>query len=365
MKSKDQKIFLEALNELEKEKGIKKEELLVAIETALIAAFKKNYGDSENVEIEINRETGEVKVLSNKMVVENVEDKYTEISLEDAKDFKKRAKIGDIIAFEINAETFKRNAIQNAKQIVIQKVREYEKQNIYNKFKNIENTIISALVKKTDDNGNIYVEINGLEAIIPYKELLDDDVFVQGDRVTIYVGAVEEGTKYTKTFLSRRVDQLVIKLFEREIPEIAEGVVEIKAIAREAGSRTKIAISTEDPNIDLKGVCIGENNIRIHKILKELNGEKIDLIEWDNDIRYFVKNALSPAEIFAIEILKNDKDVVANVEVDETQLSMAIGKKGQNTRLASKLCKLRINVVAKSKEEQLDEINDESLEQGE
>ena len=225
MKSRDQRIFLEALDELEKEKGIVKEELLEAVEVALMAAYKKNYGEKDNAEVTINRQTGEVKVFSKRLVVEKVENPDEEISFEDALGVRKRIKIGDTLNLEISAESFKRNAIQNAKQIVVQKVRECEKKNIYNKFKQIEKTIVSAVVRKTDEKGNLYIDINGLEAIIPEKELSEVDKFVQGDRIKLYIGTVEEATKYTKCYLSRKADELMRGLLELEIPEIEEGTI--------------------------------------------------------------------------------------------------------------------------------------------
>ena len=344
MKSKDQRIFLEALDELEKEKGILKEELLEAVETALLAAYKKNYGEKDNAEISINRETGEVKVFSRRKVVETVENPDEEISLQDAHSIKKRAKLDDIIDFEINAEGFKRNAIQNAKQIVVQKVRECEKRNHFNKFKQIEKSIVSAAVRKTDEKGNLYIDINGLEAIIPAKELSEADKFQQGDRIKVYVGSVEESTKYTKSFLSRKAEELLRGLLELEIPEIEEGIIEIKNIAREAGSRTKVAVYSEDSNLDVKGACIGKNGMRIQSIIDELRGEKIDIVMWDEDTAYFVKNALNPSEVISVDIIEKEEERVARVIVREDQLSLAIGKKGQNSRLAARLCGIKIDI---------------------
>lgn len=253
MKAKEQGIFLAALDELEKEKGLKKDELLSAIETALLAAYKRNYKDAENAYVEINKETGDVKVKAKKEVVEKVDTPATQISLEEAKIYSKRAKIGSVIDVEINAEHFKRNAIQNAKQIVIQKVREHEKLNIYNKFKLLEDSLVNALVKKTDEQGNLYVEINGIETIIPTRNLNPNDSFVQGDIISVYIGTVEEGTKFTKVDFSRNSEKFLEKLFEREIPEIATGEIVIKSIAREAGSRSKVALYSDDVNLDVKG----------------------------------------------------------------------------------------------------------------
>ena len=346
MKGRDQKIFLEALDELEKEKGILKEELLETIEIALLAAYKKNYGEKDNVKVTINRNSGDVKVYSQRLVVENVENPDEEISLEDAISVKKRAKLGDILDLEINAESFKRNAIQNAKQIVVQKVRECEKRNIFNKFKEIENSIVSANVRKTDEKGNLYVDINGLEAIVPQKELSPTDKFVQGDRIKIFIGEVEEATKFTKTFVSRKSEELLRGLLELEVPEIYEGIIEIKNIAREAGSRSKVAVYSNDKNLDVKGACIGRNGMRIQTIIDELQGEKIDVVLWNEDVREFVKNALNPAQVLSVEIVEEGEDnlKVAKVVVAENQLSLAIGKKGQNSRLAARLCGVKIDI---------------------
>ncbi|WP_039901584.1 transcription termination factor NusA [Leptotrichia sp. oral taxon 879] len=346
MKGRDQKIFLEALDELEKEKGILKEELLETIETALLAAYKKNYGEKDNVKVTINRNSGDVKVYSQRLIVENVENPEEEISLEDAISVKKRSKLGDILDLEINAESFKRNAIQNAKQIVVQKVRECEKRNIFNKFKEIENSIVSANVRKTDEKGNLYVDINGLEAIVPAKELSPVDVFRQGDRIKIYIGAVEESTKFTKTFVSRKSEELLRGLLELEVPEIYEEIIEIRNIAREAGSRSKVAVYSNDENLDVKGACIGRNGMRIQNIIDELCGEKIDIVLWNEDITEFVKNALNPAEVLSVEIIEEGEEnmKVARVLVAENQLSLAIGKKGQNSRLAARLCGVKIDI---------------------
>ena len=347
MKSKDQRIFLEALDELEREKGIIKEELLEAVETALLAAYKKNYGEKDNAEITINRETGEVKVFSRRTVVEDVVKPEEEISLEDARSLKRRVKLGDVIDVEINAEGFKRNAIQNAKQIVVQKVRECEKKNIFNKFKQIEKMIVAATVRKTDEKGNLYIDINGLEAIVPAKELSEADRFHQGDRIRVYVGSVEESTKYTKSFLSRKAEELLRGLLELEIPEIEDGIIEIKNIAREAGSRTKVAVYSEVANIDTIGACIGQKGARIKNIVDELNGEKIDIVIWKPEVEEFVSAVLSPAVVESVEILE---DGTAKVLVAPSQLSLAIGKNGQNARLAARITGMRVDIKVTDKE---------------
>ena len=264
---------------------------------------------------------------------------------------------------EINAEGFKRNAIQNAKQIVVQKVRECEKKNIFNKFKQIEKMIVAATVRKTDEKGNLYIDINGLEAIVPAKELSEADRFRQGDRIRVYVGTVEESTKYTKSFLSRKAEELLRGLLELEIPEIEDGIIEIKNIAREAGSRTKVAVYSEDPNLDVKGACIGKNGMRIQSIIDELQGEKIDIVLWDEDMTTFVKNALNPAEVISVDIIENEEERIARVVVNEDQLSLAIGKKGQNSRLAAKLCGIKIDIhTAESYEDDQDEYEEDEIE---
>ena len=277
---------------------------------------------------------------------------------------KKRAKLGDILDFEINAESFKRNAIQNAKQIVVQKVRECEKRNIFNKFKEIENSIVSANVRKTDEKGNLYVDINGLEAIVPQKELSPTDKFVQGDRIKIFIGEVEEATKFTKTFVSRKSEELLRGLLELEVPEIYEGIIEIKNIAREAGSRSKVAVYSDDKNLDVKGACIGRNGMRIQTIIDELQGEKIDIVLWNEDVKEFVKNALNPAQVLSVEVVEEGEDnlKVAKVVVAENQLSLAIGKKGQNSRLAARLCGVKIDIHTKSDE--VAESDEDELEEG-
>lgn len=344
MKKSDGKLFLEALDELELEKGMDREELIQSIENALFVAYKKQYKDLENATVQINRKSGDVKIYSIKNVVENVENDILEISLEDAKKVKKSVSVGDTVEIEINSEEFKRKAIQNAKQIVIQKVREFEKQYTYQSFKKLEFKIVTAEVKKTDENGNVYIEMGKLEAVVSFKDLLPNDNFKQGDKILVYVSEVEEGTKYSRILITRRSPELVIKLFEREIPEIENGLINIVGISREAGERTKIALASNDENLDIRGACIGKNGSRINSILKELSGEKIDLVLYDEDIRIFVKNALSPAEIEAVEIVKEEEEdrLIAKVDVLPTQFTSTVGKKGQNVRLASKLCDIKI-----------------------
>ncbi|MGL6064558.1 MAG: transcription termination factor NusA [Fusobacteriaceae bacterium] len=344
MKSKDAKIFLEALGELEREKGISKESLLVAVEQALLAAYKKNFGDEENVEVEINRETGDVKIYEIKLVVNNevVNDAALEISLTDAYEIKKRVKAGDTVKIEVNCEEFKRNAIQNGKQIVIQKVREAERENVFNKFKVKEHDIINGTIRRIDEKRNIHIDFDGLEASLPTSEQSPVDVYRVGERIKVYLSEVEKTNKFPRILISRKHEGLLKKLFEIEIPEIESGVIEIKAVAREAGSRAKVAVFSHDENIDTVGACIGQKGLRIRNIVNELNGEKIDIVVWRDSIEEFVAAVLSPAKVSSVEIL--DNGMTARVIVDPTQLSLAIGKNGQNARLAAKLTGMRVDI---------------------
>ena len=350
MKAKDSKIFLEALDELEKEKGISKESVLEAIELALLAAYKKNYGEDENVEVIVDRESGEIKVLASKTVVDadDLLDPNEEISLEDAKEIKKRTKIGDVLKFEVSCDNFRRNAVQNGKQIVIQKVREAEREHIYEKFKERENDIVSGIIRRIDNKKNIFIEIDGIELILPPAEQSYSDVYRVGERIKVFVYNVEKTNKFPKILISRKNEGLLKKLFEIEIPEISAGIIEIKSVAREAGSRAKVAVYSQVPNIDTVGACIGQKGTRIKNIVDELNGERIDIVEWKESMEQFVSAVLSPAVVSSVEILE---DGTAKVLVEPSQLSLAIGKNGQNARLAARLTGTRVDIKVLEKEE--------------
>lgn len=342
MNKKDQKALLDALDVLEKEKGISKEVLIETIEQALLAAYKKNYEEDGNVEISIDRKSGEIKVLSTKEIVEEVLDSALEISLEDAKKVDPKAKMDDFIKVEEQCEEFKRNAIQNGKQIVIQKVREAERNTMYNNFKMKEHTIINGIIRRIDDRNNICIEFDKMEAILPMVEQSLSDRYVVGERIKVYVVEVEKKPKFPKVVISRKHEDFLKELFNLEISEISEGVIEIKSIAREAGSRAKVAVYSEDSNIDTIGACIGQRGMRIKAIVDELNGEKIDIIEWSDDVEKFVATALSPAKVEKVEILEDGG--TARVLVEPSQLSLAIGKNGQNARLAAKLTNMRVDI---------------------
>ena len=343
---KDTAIFLDAIIELEKEKGIKREELFERLKAGLLAAYKKDFNDHENISVDIT-EKGVVKMYAEKTVVENIVkfyDKDLEISLDEAKEHHKRAKVGDVIKIELKADGFKRNAIQRTKSIIVQYVREKEKEEMIRQFKMVENEIVNLTVKRVEPNGNLYSDMNDLDVTILQKELLPTDDFKAGDKFSAYVRSVNVTGKYPKVDLTRCDDKYLAKLFEREVPEIKQGLVSIKGISRELGVKSKVAIYSEDKNLDIKGACIGKDSLRINNVLNELNGEKIELVEWNEDLRLFVKNALYPAELISVEIVRNDEEIIAKVEVDPDQLTLAIGKKGINTKLAGKLCKLRVNI---------------------
>lgn len=344
MKSKDAKIFLEALDELEKEKGISKENLLSTVEQALLAAYKKNYGEEENVEVEIDRETGDVKIYEIKTVVptEDLYDAAVEIAYDDALEIKKRVKIGDTIKIEVNCEEFRRNAIQNGKQIVIQKVREAEREYVYDRFKVREHDIINGIIRRIDERKNIFIEFDGIEAILPPVEQSPADTYRVGERIKVYLVEVEKTNKFPKIIISRKHEGLLRKLFELEIPEITSGLIEIKAVAREAGSRAKVAVYSTDSNIDTVGACIGQKGLRIKNIVNELNGEKIDIVIWKESVEEFVSAVLSPAKVISVEVVEEEN--TARVIVDNSQLSLAIGKNGQNARLAAKLTGMRVDI---------------------
>ncbi|MCS5421587.1 MULTISPECIES: transcription termination factor NusA [Psychrilyobacter] len=344
MTKKDFKIFLEALDELEKEKGISKEELIETIEQAILAAYKKNYGEYDNLSVRIDEKKAKIIIFVPKTVVTNVEDDELEIELSEAQLIpgKKRAKIGDVVEIEENCEEFKRNAIQNGKQIVIQKVREAERQHLYDNFKENEHEMLNGIIRRIDERRNIHIEFDMKEAVLAIQEQSPADLYRVGDRLKVYVSEVEKTNKYPKIIITRKHDDFLRKLFELEVPEIEEGIIELKSVVREAGSRAKVAVYSDNTDIDTVGACIGQRGLRIKNIVNELNGEKIDIIEWKADKKEFVKAALSPAKVESVEIL--DDDETARVIVEKSQLSLAIGKAGQNARLAAKLTGMRVDI---------------------
>lgn len=349
MKNKDFKIFLEALDELEREKGIEREKILETLEAALLAAYKKNYGDDANAKVYINVGTGEVKICTIKHVVSNVVNPKIEISLEDAMKYVKKPEMGAEISIEENGDDFRRNAIQNAKQIVIQRIRESEREIVFNKFKGKEGNIIIGVIRRIDEKGNIHIDFSGIESVLPITEQSPLDMYKLGARIKVFVVEVAKSTKFPKIVISRKNEGFLKKLFEFEVPEIEEGVIEIRSVAREAGSRAKVAVYSKNEDIDTVGSCIGQKGLRIKSIVDELNGEKIDIVDWSDNKEQFVSNALSPAKVKKIDMM--DGGHVARVTVAGDQLSLAIGKSGQNARLAAKLTGLKVDIKVEDEQE--------------
>ena len=337
--------FLAAIDQIAKEKGIKKDILIDAIDAALVTAYKKNYGTSQNVRVYIDRETGEVDVLGRKTVVKTVQDELLEINIEDAKKINPIYNEGDIAEIKVTPKNFGRIAAQTAKQVVVQRIREAERNIIYEEFINKEDEIVNGLVQRKEKN-NVFIDLGKTEAILGPNEQSPGELYNMGDRIKTYVVEVKKTTKGPQVILSRTHPGLVKRLFELEVPEIKDGIVEIKSIAREAGSRTKIAVFSHDENVDAVGACVGQRGHRVQVIVDELRGEKIDIISWNIEPEIFVANALSPAKVINVRI--NKEENTANAIVSDSQLSLAIGKEGQNARLAAKLTGWKIDIKSES-----------------
>lgn len=340
------KEFFEALEELSVEKGINKEYLLDAIESALVTAYKKNFNSQENVKIVIDEEKASIKVYSLKEVVEEVFDPAIEISVESAQKYKKRAEIGDVVEVEITPKDFGRISAQTAKQVIIQKIREAEREIVFSEYSDRQGEIVSGLVQKVDKNVMI-VDLGKIEGIMTANEQIEGEEYHVNDKIKAYVLEVQKNSKgVPQMLISRTHPGFVKRLFELEIPEIYEGLIEIKNIVREAGSRTKIAVYSKDMNIDPVGSCVGPRGIRIQNILNELRNEKIDVVEWSEDPVQYIASALSPATVLAVDI--NQDDMSSKVVVPDNQLSLAIGKDGQNARLSAKLTGWKIDIKSES-----------------
>ena len=330
------KELLQALDELQTEKGITKDYMIESLKMALEAAYKKNYETKEEVKVDIDEVTGNIKVYAVKTVVENVEDPDLEINLENAKEITKRAKIGNTVNIEVTPKNFGRIAASAGKQIIIQRVREAEKNLILTQYSDKQGEIVVGVVQRTDKMGMI-VDLGRVEAMIPTRELVPSEIYESHQRIKAFVLSVEDSGKFgPQIILSRKSPDFVKKLFELEVPEIEEGLVEVKAVAREAGYRTKIAVVSNDENIDPVGACIGKKGVRKDSISRELNGEKIDIIPYTDDVPSFIVNALSPAEILAIDINEDDK------------FALAIGARGQNVKLAAILTGWKIDIKKRS-----------------
>ena len=346
MKSNENKELIMALDELEKERGISKDYLLESLEVALVAAYKKNFDSAENVKVEIDSQTGEIHVYAQKEVVETVENSQLQISLEDAKKIEKKAKIGDIINIETKPKDFGRIAAGAAKQHVIQKVREAERNMIFDEYNDRKGEIVTGIIQKAD-KGTVVLDLGKLEGIMPLKEQIPTEHCHVNDKIKAYVLSVEKGLKGApQVLVTRSHPDVIKKLFELEIPEIYEGLIEVKAVSRDPGYRSKVAVYSKNPDIDPVGSCVGAKGIRIQNIINEMNGEKIDVIEWSEDPATFICAALLPAHVMAVDIKEDEK--FAQVIVPDEELSLAIGKGGQNARLAVKLTNWKIDIKSET-----------------
>ena len=341
----DKAEFIEALNTIEKEKGIDKEVIFDAIEASLVSACKKNFGSSQNIKVEINRETGEVAVYAQKEIVETVDDPATQLSYAEARILGPNYHIGDTYNEVITPRNFGRISAQTAKQVVVQKFREAEREILYNQYITKEKDIVTGIVQRHEKK-NVIVQLGKIDAILLPNEQIAGEEYNFSDRIKVYVLEVKQTTKGPQIYVSRTHPELVKRIFEQEVPEVHDGTVEIKSIAREAGSRTKIAVYSKDPNVDAVGACVGQNGCRVNVIVSELNGEKIDIIEWNEDPQVFIASALSPSKVVAVKV--NEADQSAKIVVPDHQLSLAIGREGQNARLSAKLTGWRIDIKSET-----------------
>ena len=340
-KNKDE--IISAMQEISKLRGIDEDLLFTALEDALTAAYRKNISDSSSQEIKslVNRESGEYKILNLRTVVDEITDEASQILLPDARKIKITCEVGDIIEEDVTPKDFMRVAAQNAKQIVTQRIKEAERSIIYDEFSEKEFDLISGIVQRKD-KGNVYVDLGKIEAVLGPNEQIPGEHYEFNQRIDLYIVEVRQNTKGPMISVSRTHPGLVRRLFEREVPEIYDGTVEIKSTSREPGSRTKIAVHSNDPNVDATGACVGNRGARVQSVVSELGNEKIDIIEWNRDPAAYIANSLSPAKVEAV--LVNPDDNTARVIVDESQLSLAIGKEGQNVRLAARLTGWKIDI---------------------
>ena len=359
------KELIEAMDILEKEKEISKETLFEAIENSLLTACKNHFGKADNVTVSMNRETGDFKVVAEKEVVatpEEVEDDCLQIALEDALKYNKKAEVGGTVSVEIKSKEFGRIATQNAKNVILQKIREEERNVVYNQFYEKEKDVVTGIVQRYIGR-NISIDLGKADAILNENEMVKGEVFKPTERIKVYILEVKNTTKGPRILVSRTHPDLVKRLFESEVAEIADGTVEIKAIAREAGSRTKMAVWSDNPNVDPVGACVGMNGSRVNSIVNELRGEKIDIINWDENPGNLIQNALSPAKIVAVFADPDEK--TAKVVVPDYQLSLAIGKEGQNARLAARLTGYKIDIKSGTQAIESGELPENYMELGE
>ena len=339
------KELMEAMTVLEKEYNISKDTLLEAIENSLLTACKNHFGKADNVKVIIDREGCDYSVYAEKEVVENVEDPVTQISLADARMKGAKFDLGDIVQIPIDSHDFGRIATQNAKNVILQKIREESRKSQLNEWQCREKEVVTGIVQRYIGR-NVSVDLGKIDAILPESEQVKGEVFQRTERIKVYILEVKDNPKGPRISVSRTHPDLVRRLFEAEIAEVRDGTVEIRAIAREAGSRTKIAVSTTDPNVDPVGACVGMNGARVNAVVQELRGEKIDIINWDDNPAFLIENALSPAKVISVVADEDAKE--AQVIVPDYQLSLAIGKEGQNARLAARLTTYKIDIKSET-----------------
>ena len=343
--------LLEALELLEKEKDISKETMLEAIENSLLKACEAHFGKADNIKVNIDPVTCQFSVLAETKVVEQVEDDVTEISLSNAKMIDPKYEVGDIVNVEVKSKEFGRIATQNAKNIILQKIREEERKSLFNQYYGMEKEVVTGVVQRYLGR-NVSVNLGKVDAILNENEMVKGEVFKPTERIKVYILEVKDTNKGPRILLSRTHPELVKRLFESEVTEVRDGIVEIKCIAREAGSRTKIAVWSNDPDVDPVGACVGMNGARVNAIVNELRGEKIDIINWNENPALLIENALSPAKVIAV--LADPEDKTAKVVVPDYQLSLAIGKEGQNARLAARLTGFKIDIKSETQAREIE-----------
>ena len=349
------KELMGALDELKREKNISKETLLDAIEQSLIQAYKNHFGKADNVHVTINRETGDFSVYADRRVVEFVEDPAEEVSLVEAQKQNTNAEVGDILKVPVHSDKFGRIATQNAKNVILQKIREEERKAIYSEYYSMEKDVVTGIVQRYVGK-NISINLGKADAILTENEQVKGEVFKPTERIKVYILEVKSTPKGPKIMVSRTHPELVKRLFESEVTEVKDGIVEIKSIAREAGSRTKIAVYSNDPDVDPVGACVGMNGARVNAIVSELRGEKIDIINWNENPAMLIENALSPAKV--ISVIADGEEKSAKVVVPDYQLSLAIGKEGQNARLAARLTGFKIDIKSETQARESGEFMD-------
>ena len=347
--------LLEALTILEQEKNISKETLLEAIENSLLTACKNHFGKADNIKVNIDPETCEFHVLAEKTVVEKVEDDVTEISLANARMIDSEYNLGDVVNVEVKSKEFGRIATQNAKNVILQKIREEERKAIYSEYYSMEKDVVTGIVQRYVGK-NISINLGKADAILTENEQVKGEVFKPTERIKVYILEVKSTPKGPKIMVSRTHPELVKRLFEAEVTEVKDGIVEIRSIAREAGSRTKIAVYSNDPDVDPVGACVGMNGARVNAIVSELRGEKIDIINWNENPAMLIENALSPAKV--ISVIADGEEKSAKVVVPDYQLSLAIGKEGQNARLAARLTGFKIDIKSETQARESGEFMD-------